>query len=212
MSDVVVYTAIYGSRDSFRAPPPLPFDFRIFTDDPQLAKREPRATLLPLLSPKDPIRSARMVKAMPNVFLPNYKTWIWQDSSFLLNPSADLAGLIKMAGEIGVLKHPERTCVYEEAKACISIGLDDPKVISAQMERYRKEYEYPAGTGLAATGILVRQNTPKICRFNADWWSEIWNYSYRDQLSFNVVARRAGLLIVYIGGIWGNPWFGYVGH
>jgi len=211
-SDVVVYTAVFGGRDTFRPPQNLPYDFRIFTDSPEIADKDDRAIYVPLLVPRDHIRSARLVKVMSHVFLPGYKTWIWQDSSFDIKPEADLAELIFRAGELGVWKHTQRSCIYEEARACIDLGKDNEDVIKAQMQKYMSYYQHPPGAGLGETGLLVRQNTPRIRRFNAEWWKEIALHSCRDQLSFNVIARRFNLEVNYLGNLRENPWLVYVGH
>jgi len=212
MTDVVVYTAIFKGRDSYRVPPALPYDFRIFTDDADLVDLEPRAIYVPQLVPKDATRGARLVKTLPHVFLPQYKTWVWYDSSLEIRPDADLAGMISCSGSLGVFQHPERHCVYDEAKSCVELGVDDGDVITAQMQKYIGTYKHPSGDGLASTCVLVRQATPDVIKFNAWWWREIALHSKRDQLSFNVVARRAGLRVVYLGTRHNNPWFEQVGH
>lgn len=212
MSDVVVYTAIFGDRDSFRPPPDLPYDFRIFTDSKEFSTKEPRAIYTPFLVPGDLARSVRVVKSMPHIFLPGYKKWIWFDSSFDIKPGADLTEMVRRAGQIGAFPHHERVCVYDEAKICIDWKLDDAGVINAQMKRYRDQYRYPVRGGLAAGGVLVRENNPKICQFNENWWTEIALNSRRDQLSLSVMIRHLELPLVYLGSSIENPWFVYVGH
>ncbi len=212
MTDVVLYTAIFGGRDSFSAPPEIPYDLRVFTDDRVLAERESRAIYTPLLVPGDPVRSARLVKSMPQLFLPGRKTWIWYDSSMSVRSDADLPGMLKASGRLGVPRHTDRNCIYDEAKICAELGLDDEDVISAQMQRYRDTYKHPVGDGLAETCILVRENDPEILKFNALWWKEISLHSKRDQLSFNAVARKLGLPIAYLENRRENPWFVQVGH
>jgi len=212
MSDVVLYTVLFGARGSYRTPPEIPFDFRIFTDNAEVMKKEPRAIYAPLLVPGDIPRSVRLVKAMPQLFLPGYKTWIWQDNCFDIKLGADLEAMVSAAGQFGAFRHPQRDCIYAEAKICIDWNLDDPDVIARQMKKYRDEYRHPEKDGLAAGGLLVRQNNPKICQFNVEWWTEIALHSRRDQLSLNVVARHIGLPITYLALLSENPWFTYLGY
>jgi hypothetical protein len=65
--------------------------------------------------------------------------------------------------------------------------------MARQMERYRKE-SYPKNNGLCACTILLRRhNSPDIIEAMENWWQEISNGSFRDQLSFNYIAHKCGL-------------------
>ena len=88
------------------------------------------------------------------------------------------------------IKHDLRDDVYEEAQACIELEKDSPEIITSQVSRYNK-HDYPEHNGLIASGILFRKhNDQQVKQIMADWYSEVYNYSRRDQLSFNYVCWK----------------------
>ena len=52
--------------------------------------------------------------------------------------------------------------IYEEAKACISLGKDSREVIREQINRYRSE-GYPKNIGMVETGIMLRKHNDTKC-------------------------------------------------
>jgi hypothetical protein len=91
----------------------------------------------------------------------------------------------RMQGNMALFRHPKRTCVYDEAEACIRLGKDSAKVVHAQIGRYR-ERGYPDSAGLAGCYFLVRRHNDKHLReVMATWWHELCAGSRRDQLSFD---------------------------
>jgi len=106
--------------------------------------------------------------------------------------------------DIAVLKHPQRTSVYDEANACISWKKGRPNIIRAQMNRYRREGFN--GKPLSAAFLIVRRHTDKIAALNRLWWKEVRNGSVRDQLSFPYACWKLGIKPVIIpGGIYRGP-------
>ena len=85
-----------------------------------------------------------------------------------------------------VTTHPSRSCVYDEAWACILLDKDNPKRIAKQMYSYSHE-GLPQDVGMIQTGVTFRRNTKEINNFCDKWWEEIKRGSHRDQLSFNYV-------------------------
>jgi hypothetical protein len=101
--------------------------------------------------------------------------------------------------DIAVHAHPKRNCIYEEASVCIKLAKDRNDFINAQMEKYRND-NYPAAAGLVSNGIIFRRHSPAVYNFNRYWWNEILNHSRRDQLSFNYVAWKLGIVYFTIPG------------
>jgi len=89
-----------------------------------------------------------------------------------------------------ISRHPDRDCLYEEARACIALGKDNADVINSQVYGYRLD-GFPKRAGLVASGVIIR-SSPHITFENA-WWEEVRLKSCRDQLSFPVIARSTGL-------------------
>jgi hypothetical protein len=96
-----------------------------------------------------------------------------------------------------ITSHPNRNCVYEEAKRCIK--RDEPQKVRSQMEFYKKE-GYPKNNGLIAGGIIIRQHDRKnVIEHCEKWWEQIQRFSLRNQLSFNYVLWKYNLIkIKYI--------------
>ena len=132
----------------------------------------------------DPNRNAKIYKVLPQQFLDcEYSLWI--DASItLLVPLQNLIDRFLRDSDIAMFKHYKRNCIYDEAKVCRKMKLDDPEIIDRQMEKYKKE-GYPAKNGLNEGTIILRRHTKKIEEFNNLWWSEISSGSRRDQLSLN---------------------------
>jgi hypothetical protein len=134
---------------------------------------------------------AREIKIKPYEFLPDHDYSIWIDSNFeMINPSFDFNY------DIVTWKHPERDCIYEEGLACIRLKKDIPEKIFSLLNRYRQE-NYPEHNGLLASGFLIRKNSAEVRNLCEDWWNEVNNNSIRDQLSFNYIASKHNLNILY---------------
>lgn len=129
----------------------------------------------------------RKVKIMPHLFLPEHERSVWIDGHLVPNNLP----LLNRSG-YWVMKHPTRTCIYQEAQECITLHKDNPATINEQMERYRLD-GYPANNGLCATGVLIRDNTEVNRAFGEFWWHQVRTGSVRDQLSFNYCAWKTGL-------------------
>lgn len=87
-------------------------------------------------------------------------------------------------------KHGLRKSVFAEAIECIKLKKDNKEIIEKQIEKYKK-MKYKDNNGLIESTIMVRKNSDnKLKKTMKDWFNEIKNYSYRDQLSFNYVASK----------------------
>lgn len=213
MSRLAVYTALFGDRDIFKAPrlSLKDFHFFLFTDQ-SFEGVPPDVTVIHMESPipGDPVRSSKYLKLRPDIFLPSYDLTLWIDGSARLRC---LEGITKFVEHhnIAFFPHPDRTCIYEEAKVCADLKLDDPQIIANQMARYREE-GYPEKHGLISGGGILRKSTPAITAFNKQWWEEVKQGSRRDQLSCNYAlwktsTRKAVLDDGAGGDIRGNKWW-----
>lgn len=121
---------------------------------------------------------------------------IWVDASFTINCDLDDFWKKYFKPPITVMRHPVRNCIYREAAICINRGLDEDNVIK-QITRYKKE-GVPGTSGLAATGILLRDDSKEAHDFCNLWYSEMINGSTRDQLSFAYAAWKMPGVVNYI--------------
>jgi len=163
----MIYTAIIGEKDTRRT------DIQCFENDYKFNNYR---------------LTARMYKILSHLFITD--EWsIWIDGNIHLFVSKD--DLIDMTKpyNVGVFKHPERGCIYEEGEFCKKIGKGDNSIIDKQLDDYRHA-GYLENNGLGATYILVRKNIPEINKLNEKWWSHVCRYSIRDQISFPFVFNN----------------------
>jgi hypothetical protein len=213
---IVVYTAIYGNRDDLKEPSVELEGCSLvcFTDNESLRSKAFDLRVCPPTD-SDPVRSAQIFRILPHKFFPDFEYSLWIDGSVVFK-KGDIRSLIDQYlrdYDMALFAHPDRDCVYDEAKTWVSIRNEDPKLIRAQMERYRNE-GYPPHNGLVAGGIILRRHlSPEVVRVNEDWWNEISHFSRRAQLSFNYVAWRNNFKWATIEGLlWDNEYFRIAEH
>jgi hypothetical protein len=202
MLPLYVYTAITGRFDNQLRPPEnftdpqgRPIKFVCFSDC-IFSAPDPWILLPPVWEHEQPRRTARYHKVMPHEVLPDASFWLWMDGNqqLVTNPWGLVDDILKgerSGAKLATYKHPDRCCVYEELEACIRMKKDDPKLMRAQVTRYRQE-GYPKENGLAETTVMLRRNTKAVCKFNERWWKEIVQGSLRDQLSFDYTVWTLG--------------------
>ena len=212
----VVYTCISGKYDTLMDPIYVnnDFDYICYTDQPfnsNIWEIRPIPEELNYLSQ---VKKQRYIKVNAHKFLSDYELSVWVDASIVIR--GDLNEYIeknihKEDGVMFVGQHPQRNCIYEEAKACISLKKDTSENINKQMERYRKE-GFPKNYGLPQTGIIFRFHNNEGCkRLMEAWWDEIEKSSHRDQLSFNYALwKNSDVKIKYLDkSIFNSKWFSW---
>ena len=160
-------------------------------------------------------RTARWHKINSHLLDVRAPVTVWIDGSHRVRPDLDVVSFATDAlriADLATFQHPERTCVYQELEACKRYRKDNPILMSSQVERYRSE-GYPAYAGMVETCCVVRRDTEGVRQFNTAWWQQIESGSYRDQLSFNYVARKRDFLYgILPGHRTSSKFFEYVGH
>ena len=147
-----------------------------------------------------------MYKLLAHQWFPRARYSVWHDGNMSLKIRPDQAVQYLGNHDVAMFAHPERACVYEEARAILEMkkALGFEISIGTQVKEY-KVRGYPAHHGLAATGLVVRRHTEAVARFNDAWWSELVRYSNRDQMSVNYVLWRLGMEYAGIpGDFWEN--------
>ena len=227
---LVVYTALFGDQDYLWSVPPSLAEratYIVFTEKPRkevglwgssLHSQYPtiiRGTWKD--SPSTPTwqqrivkatygnqRSARYYKMMSHKVLPNADISIWVDANVRLLCLPRKAVKYWLGnGNLAAFNHPNRKCLYDEAAECLRRGKGCVERMTGQVQTYRKA-GMPRDWGLAETKCVIRRNTPAITELNNAWWSEIQNFSARDQVSlpfvcwtqnkrWQVIPGRAGI-------------------
>ena len=175
-NDIVIYTAIFGGKDGLIEP-----DFKIegcdmvcFTDDPMIKSDVFDVRLVKPVH-EDPTRNARMYKVLSHKFLPEYEYSVWIDGNIRLKKD-DLKKIVSKhlsEQKMALYDHPDRSCIYQEADACIKLKKEKPDLIRRQIDHYRKA-GYPKNNGLVMTSVVFRKNIDEdVVRVNEEWWEQI---------------------------------------
>ena len=188
--NIVIYTAIFGNFDILKKPKVINKNVKYICFSDKFFNCYPWKIKLVKPEYKDLKREARKYKILTHKFLKNFEYSIWIDGRYTI--VNDFSHNIKKwldKNDIAVQKHPTRNCLYDEAQACLSLGLDDKSIIKEQIGKYKKD-NYSEKHGLVETGFLIRKHTEQIVKFNEMWWNEVKNYSTRDQISFNYIIHK----------------------
>jgi hypothetical protein len=198
----VVYTCLFGHSELFNdfKYQRDGIDFVCFTDDPELRSDFWKIELLPRKA-LDPARAAKKIKALPHVYLAQYDCSLYIDNTVRLKAAPKRIFeeyLAPAKSPLVCFRHPERDCVYDEAKVVLSIGFDTPERVNPQMALYRY-LGYPANNGLARTGLLLRQHqSPPLQRVMNTWHEQVLCHSKRDQLSLPPACRFENFELQYM--------------
>lgn len=187
MSKVVVYTVVMGHYDTLH---PTRWPGICLTDGLapvrgwRIRKVQRRVT--------DPRRASRHPKILSHIYFPDAEYTIYLDGNLRLICDPKVVISLLRGKDMALFPHPQRKCVYAEARKCVEHRKANRAVIAAQMKYYR-EKGLPSNSGLAACWMIVRRNTAKVKEFNEQWWEEYCRFSCRDQLSFEFVRWRLGI-------------------
>jgi hypothetical protein len=198
---IYVFTSILSGWDNLR-PPAISnapgARFICFTDLPVLPKVEPWE-YRPLHPAGPAARTARVPKILPHLMLPDDARYsIYMDGNLQLKvePQAVIDSLL--AGkDWAAHRHPCRDCIYDEARVLVNERIGTTALVQAEIDLYRRE-GHPEHAGLWANGFLVRRHTPQVAALNEAWWKLYAAGCERDQLSFPVARRAAGLEVATI--------------
>ena len=190
----IVYTAIFGDYDELKEPTVISKNVRYvcFSDRPISSTTW---EVKVIKTKRESARAARHVKIYYDAYFHSLKEsdqLMWIDANQQIN--CDLNELFDNAkSDFQLLSHPDRECIYKEAKACIDLKKDNQVIINNQISHYQN-MGYPSNNGLVATGLMIRRPTSAVRMFCHLWYSQIEKYSFRDQLSFNYVHYRYPLI------------------
>jgi len=213
MNKIAVCTAITGGFDTLKDEQVTDgADFICFTDDVNLKSKTWKIKKANNIF-DDPCRNAKIHKILIHKYLSEYEYTIWIDANiYLIVPAKLLIDKYLKDNNIALFRHAERNCIYKEAEACIKYGLDNIDTIQKQVSYY-KEKGYPKNNGLHECTIILRKNCIEVEKLNYLWWSEVYNRSKRDQLSFDYCIYNLGLKVKDIEGyIRSNKYFRRVAH
>lgn len=206
----VLYTAVFGDPGRFVFPKvsDMSVDRFCFTDfdiaegcNQEIPVREGRVVQNDFYEVKKvdlgkslSIKKNRLFKiCIPDEIFKNYEYSVYVDCK---RPKrVDFEGFLrslKRGSDFMAREHRARVCVYNEGDYIIEKRRTNDRLraaIKKQLAFYRKE-KYPGRNGLYDASILFRRHTEKIRWFSRLWWSQLKQYSYRDQISLPYVAWK----------------------
>jgi len=188
MSKIAVYRAIFNNWDNV-LPIRYKVDHYLFTDNLKADKYK-----IITVDPGEHFRRAnRKYKMQPFDFLPSYDYYIYLDGSIdILYSPRKLIKMFLKDCDIAVLKHPWRSCIYDEIEECINLGYIDTNKGRKQRE-FLINKGYPRRNGLTENGVILWRNTELNQRFGREWYKFYMHFTQRDQLSFGYIAWRMGV-------------------
>lgn len=192
-----VYTALFGGYDVPLAQTAQDIDVEwfAFTDGPDFPA--PWQTLrVPQNGPCARL-AAKRFKTDPIAWLPSASRSIWIDANTeIISPTFARETLAQLHDGIALFAHPQRSCIYDEAKASLRLAPEKygHLPIMEQVEYYQ-EQGYPEHAGLFACGTIARDHAAsKLAEFGRRWLHECVRWTYQDQLSFPVVCHELGIV------------------
>lgn len=133
---------------------------------------------------------------LPHHYLGQYFYSLYVDGNIRIvrNPR-DLVDKYLTRYCIAIPPHPDRSCVYDEVRACIEMGVLRASDVEAQIEEYA-ENGFPVNAGLWENNVILRKhNEPSVVRLMEDWWREYKEKSKRDQISLPYLRWKHGIEI-----------------
>lgn len=193
-SKIAVYTCIFGDYDE-----PLELlyiepnvDYYLITDSFLEEDMINGWTVIHLNDVfDDPFIANRYCKMHPYELFEGYDLAIYLDGNIL--PVSDISrfGVCAQISKTGIAAHghPERTCLYDEAKTCLLKQRGNPQAIKKWIERLDRE-QMPHSYGLLEMGVIYYDlHNNNMLTLAEQWWELLLeSKTKRDQIVLPYVA------------------------
>lgn len=185
---VVVFTAVTGGYEELPRHRHLDptIDYVAFCDTPMDCQGFWDIRPMDYFHPEK-VRMARRIKTNPHLYLNEYELAIWIDANVVIESSLEpyIKEFLRRDECVASIHHPMRNCVFHEAKAIMDAKKDPSGRVEKQVQFYRQE-KYPEYNGLTETNLMMTKvGDSRAVKLMRKWWSQLVQYSHRDQLSFN---------------------------
>lgn len=200
IQETVIYTAIFGDFDVLNEirSPKSNISYICFTDSKKLTSKTWK--IIQCNDANDnPRLYAKIFKVFPHIIFKNAKKSLWVDGNYIIKSNHEK--FLKRYDDVKHIKfyrHSLRNCIYDEARIISKEKPEfNPKTIAKQINRYLDD-KMPSNQGLINGAIILRNHESiLLSKLMEDWWFEIYNYSIRDQISFNYVNWKNGDCVEY---------------
>lgn len=195
---IAIYTALYGNYDPLQdsVEQDVDVDWICFTDDSEVTSKTWNVVVSP---PRldTPRMSAKFHKMRPSAVLPDHRWAVWIDANVVVDAPEFAREAVTFAERSGTgvttFAHPQRDCILDESHACSRLSMCEGVPVIAQAEAYLAE-GYPRHGGLFGCRCIVWDtHHDGAGELGRQWLNECQRWTFRDQISFPVVARRMGL-------------------
>lgn len=193
---ICIYTVSTGKYDQIKEPIFVDdeIDYYVFTEqdiqsDCTWKKKEIPQSLKDMMTP---LELARYIKTHPHEFFPEYDYSIFIDGNIRITCDIKplIYSMIAAGKKIAIHRHQVRDCIYDEAIAIYAAG----KASKSELKRQTKEYKglgFPKHFGLFETNVVIRNHVDSECiQIMNSWWSEMEQFTMRDQMSFTVALWK----------------------
>lgn len=146
------------------------------------------------------VRTARFVKTHPHILLHGYDYVVWIDSNIhFMGDVMEYVQMVDDAGaDLGVIFHPARASLIEEASEIVDTLKSDPNLVRTQLSRYQGNKNI-LGQKLIETNFMISKvGSQKLRYMMSLWWSELNNYTHRDQLSLPYAIDKSDVNVINI--------------
>ncbi len=149
----------------------------------------------------DDIITSRYPKMHPHTLLSDYEYTVWMDGNLVIN-SNDFYRAIDKKIEEGIIysgvKHPDKTCVYEDIVACVHAMRDRTSNILRAANFLLKEH-FPRHYGMYENNIILRRtDSVAVQAYNNHWWELYLAYPHRDQFMAPYCLREHRIPFDYL--------------
>lgn len=181
----VIYTVLFGDYKLYEPEYDNPeWKHICFSDRPI----ESKGWEIRVIECKDKRKKSREVKILFDRYI-DCDVCIYIDSKFKIK--VDLNEFVdkRLKHDFCIMRHNKRVCAYDEGVFCVERGKDNKEPILAQLYYYTLE-GFPRDFGLYAPGIMIRKNTEPVRNFMKLWYEQVYEFSYRDIISFSYVLWK----------------------
>ena len=194
---MTIYTAIFGKYDTLKDPTVITkgWEYICYTNRKDLKSNVWKIKYINNKKLSN-VKAARCIKIRFFYYVESDLV-IWCDASMIINTNLNDFITKHHRGNFTILQHPIRDCIYQEAYACIKLNKDKEGVINSQIIRY-VDVSYPEHNGMIQSGLIIRNRDKDTIAFCTEWFREVRQGSFRDQLSFNYTVWSTELIKPYL--------------
>jgi hypothetical protein len=209
---ITVVSACYGGYDAPAVPLEQDTTVRwVMVNDGETQVPEPWESVIEYRTHLHPRMAAKIPKCLPQQYA-HSDVVIWLDASAVIHRPDFVSMCVATVadGDVAMWTHPQRDDIVDEAEVSSWMTKYGNQPVKAQAAHYTA-HGHPRYSGLWATGCMVWGHTPN--GVGRDWLAEQTLWTYQDQLSWPLIARRYALDIRPLpGGLWDRQWLSFRPH